>query len=99
MNTINKTYSPYSIQSMRAVLKNSLRGYTRVTNQILHTLEQLGFEIRRASNHYILTTHTSNYSDKVPDRILVFSLSKTPSDKRAGLNIASTICNTIEQYL
>ena len=42
---------------------------------------------------------SSFFSDKVPDRILVFSLSSTPSDKRAGLNIASTICNTILMYL
>lgn len=99
MNTTLKNYSFNGIESLRSILKSALRGYTSITPQILETFALLGFEISRKQNHYILITHTSSYSDRYPDRILVFSVSNTPSDKRAGLNIASTICNTIQMYL
>lgn len=99
MKTILKNYSFDGIESLRSVLKSALRRYTSVTPRILETFDLLGFEVSRKQNHYILITHTSFYSDKHPDRILVFSLSNTPSDKRAGLNAASTICNTILMYL
>lgn len=99
MKTTLKNYSFTGIESLRCILKTILRGYSSVTPEILSSFENLGFEVSRKHNHYILITHSSNFSNKYPDRILVFSLSKTPSDKRAGLNLACTICNAIQMCI
>lgn len=84
---------------LRDGLKVILTGYKTVTPAILAELGHMGFQVSRKSNHYVLITHTGFFSDRYPDRTLVFVLSKTSSDRRAGLNLVSIICRTIKMYL
>jgi len=69
-------------------LKKILAGYTSWTPKIYNELRDLGFEIDDKRKHAILKIN-------VDGKTFVFSISKTPSDKRAGMNNASIIYRTI----
>lgn len=69
-------------------LKRTLGNYTTWTPKLERSLKSLGFDIESKRKHAILYYET----DK---RKLVFVISKTPSDKRAGLNNVGIICRAL----
>lgn len=69
-------------------LKRTLGNYTTWTPNLERRLKSLGFDIESKRKHAILYYKT----DK---RKLVFVISKTPSDKRAGLNNVGIICRAL----
>ncbi len=68
-------------------LKALLRGYKNVSGTMKRTLQELGFTIGEDGKHYKLMYYG--------DGRYTFSLAKTPSDGRAGLNIATTIIKKV----
>lgn len=69
-------------------LKETLGNYTKWTPKIERNLKSLGFDIESKRKHAILYYETNK-------RKLVFVISKTPSDKRAGLNNVGIICRAL----
>ena len=69
-------------------LRRTLGNYTMWTPKLERSLKSLGFDIESKRKHAILYYEIDN-------RKLVFVISKTPSDKRAGLNNVCIICRTL----
>lgn len=69
-------------------LKRTLGNYSTWTPKLERSLKSLGFDIESKRKHAILYYET----DK---RKLVFVISKTPSDKRAGMNNVGIICRAL----
>jgi len=69
-------------------LKRTLGNYTAWTPKLERSLKSLGFDIESKRKHAILYYGIDN-------RKLVFVISKTPSDKRAGLNNVGIICRAL----
>lgn len=82
------TSQKVSMEILRESLKTILRNYSVMNPKVKAQLIQLGFEVSRNRKHSILIFHVNG-------KTLTFPLSNTPSDKRAGLNMASIICNRI----
>ena len=61
-------------------LKNIMKGYTKVTPVIRKRLKKLGFSITDGSKHYKVYYGA--------DESHPYVMAKTPSDYRAGLNVA-----------
>ncbi len=74
-------------RSSRETLKELLRDYKSMDAKVRKGLEDLGFEIEEEGKHYKLIYQG--------DGRYTFSLSKTSSDHRAGLNMASDIAKQI----
>lgn len=68
-------------------LKALLKGFKCVTAPMKRSLQDLGFEFRESTKHYKLVY----YGD---DRYIA-TLSKTPSDARSGMNLASSMIKTM----
>ena len=68
-------------------LKVLLKGFKCVTAPMKRSLQDLGFEFRESTKHYKLVY----YGD---DRYIA-TLSKTPSDARSGMNLASSMIKTM----
>lgn len=75
------------LQAKREALKEALRGYTSMTKDVLHTLTSLGFEVSEDGKHHKLTYQN--------DDRYTFSLPKSGSDWRGGLNAASDISKRV----
>ena len=73
---------------MKKQLKLLFRGYRNLTPSLKSELEDLGFLLKRQNKHIVLTY-------MVGDRQLCFSIPKTSSDWRMGLNFASEVFNAI----
>jgi len=71
----------------RERIKTILKGYRTLTGSLRNELEALGFEISEDGKHY----KWSYYGD----HRYVETVSKTSSDGRAGMNIASAIDNLV----
>ena len=71
----------------RAELKDLLRGSKTVDSRIRRSLEKLGFEISEDGKHYKLVFQG--------DDRYTFSLAKSGSDRRGGLNAASDIARLL----
>ena len=71
----------------RKVLKELLRGSTTVDSRISRGLEQLGFEVSKDGKHYKLVFQG--------DDRYTFSLAKSGSDWRGGLNAAGDIARLL----
>ena len=69
-------------------LKRTLGNYTTWTPKLERSLKSLGFDIKSKRKHAILYYETEK-------KKLVFVISKTPSDKRAGLNNVGIICRSL----
>ncbi len=75
--------------TLRTELKRLFRDYRTMTPKLESRLDQLGFFVIRKKRHVILC-----YSN--PDgQQMHIPLSSTSSDKRAGLNMASKIANSV----
>lgn len=68
-------------------IKRVLSGASRITGSEIRELEKLGFAIEDGGKHYKATFGE--------DPRLTFTLPKTPSDHRAGKNLASDIIRTL----
>lgn len=68
-------------------LKSILRGYKTMSKEVRDGLLELGFSITEDGKHYKLVYRS--------DGRYVFSMPKTSSDHRAGLNLASDIAKRI----
>lgn len=75
------------LKDKREEIKSILRDYTSLDSKTRQFLESAGFSISEDGKHYKLTY--------MQDDRYVFSLSKTGSDHRAGLNMASDISKRI----
>lgn len=64
-------------------MKDILRGYQSMSNRTRKSLEDMGFSIEDDGKHHKLTYRG--------DDRYTYSLSKSSSDHRAGLNAASDI--------
>lgn len=73
--------------SKREEIKEILRDYKEMNKSKKENLESMGFTIEDGGKHYKLTYHD--------DTRYIFSLSKTASDYRSGLNLASDISKKI----
>ncbi|MGJ3250497.1 MAG: hypothetical protein ACFE0J_05110 [Elainellaceae cyanobacterium] len=71
----------------KSQIQNLFRSYTSMNPKIKSALETMGFEIVAQSNHYKIV-----FRD---DPRYTFTFAKTPSDRRAGRNIARDICNKL----
>ena len=69
-------------------LKRTLGNYTTWTPKLERSLKSLGFDIESKRKHAILYY-------EMEKKKLVFVISKTPSDKRAGLNNVGIICRSL----
>ncbi|MGJ3249051.1 MAG: hypothetical protein ACFE0I_23635 [Elainellaceae cyanobacterium] len=80
-----------SVQTRRDEIKSEIqylfRSYTNMNAKTKNALEAMGFEIIAQSNHYKIV-----FRD---DPRYTFAFAKTPSDWRAGRNIARDICNKL----
>lgn len=83
---ISGDYSEFS-RNGREKLKSLLRGYKTMTKEIKDGLIEMGFSITEDGKHYKIVY-------KSDDRY-VFSVPKTSSDHRSGLNLASDIAKRI----
>jgi hypothetical protein len=70
---------------IRSKVKELLRGYQSMDQKTRRGLEEIGFFITEDGRHYKITYQN--------DSRYTFSLSKSGSDNRGGLNAASDICN------
>lgn len=75
------------VELLREQLKSILRDYKSMDSKIKAGLEEIGFEISENGKHYKLVFQG--------DERYTFSLAKTASDHRGGLNLASDIANKI----
>lgn len=71
-------------------LQTLFKGYKCIDHKMESALNGWGFCMQRQKNHVVLFY-------RVGTKNLVFTVSKSSSDKRAGLNLASIIYNTINQ--
>ena len=71
--------------SKRDELRELLRGYKNMTKDIRDGLKELGFSVSEEGKHFKLTFQG--------DERYTFSLPKSGSDHRGGLNAASDISN------
>ena len=71
----------------RARLKKLLRGSKTVDSRVRRGLEKLGFDLSTQGKHYKLVFHG--------DRRYTFTLAKSGSDHRGGLNAASDIARRL----
>ena len=69
-------------------IKNTFKGYKRVTTTMLKTLEGYGLVVNGQGKHYKVY-RIDNIGGFV-------TLAKTPSDNRSGLNISRYIIQLIE---
>lgn len=83
----NNNFSPDFPIKGRETLKTLLRGYKSMSKEIRDGLTNLGFSISEDGKHFKAVY-------KGDDRY-TFSISKTSSDVRAGLNLASDIAKRI----
>jgi hypothetical protein len=74
--------------TFRKDLKKILTGYSTWNSKIIQNLEGLGFLVEMNRKHAILKIN-------INDKKYMFVISKTPSDKRAGMNNVSIICRTL----
>jgi len=74
-------------KELKEELKETLRNYQSLDAPTRRKLEEMGFSIQSDGKHHKLTYHN--------DTRYVFSLSKTSSDHRGGLNISSDISKTL----
>ena len=74
--------------TFRKDLKKILTGYSTWNSKIIQNLEELGFLVELNRKHAILKINMNN-------KKYMFVISKTPSDKRAGMNNVSIICRTL----
>lgn len=72
---------------IKSQIQNLFRSYTSMNPKLKGALETMGFEIVAKSNHYKIV-----FRD---DPRYTFTFAKTPSDRRAGRNIARDICNKL----
>lgn len=72
-------------------LKRILIGYTSWDSKTVRNLEKLGFDVETNHKHAILRIDYDN-------KKYTFAISKTPSDKRAGMNNVSIIYRTMFRY-
>ncbi|MGB5972387.1 MAG: hypothetical protein WBG38_03655 [Nodosilinea sp.] len=68
-------------------LQSLFRSYTGIDSRTKRALEHMGFEIVSENTHHKIIFYQ--------DRRYIFSFSKTPSDWRAGRNIARDLCHLI----
>lgn len=69
-------------------LKKILTGYSTWNSKIIQNLEDLGFTVEMNRKHAVLKF-------SLDEKKYMFVISKTPSDKRAGMNNVSIICRTL----
>lgn len=62
-------------------LKQILRNYNRMDRQTRRRLNAMGIQVADSKNHYHLVYNGKHYI-----------IAKTPSDHRAGMNVAAIIC-------
>lgn len=67
-------------------LKRIFKGRQTITPRMKAQLESLGFSVLRKKKHIVIA-----YGKRQ------FSVSKTPSDYRSGLNLVTTIIRTVRQ--
>ena len=75
--------STFEAETMKSRITDILRSYTSLTPTIKNELESLGFEISVEGKHYQIMYHG--------DDRYTFTLSKSGSDNRGGLNAAKDI--------
>ncbi|AMB47731.1 hypothetical protein Y590_22503 [Methylobacterium sp. AMS5] len=75
------------LNNRREKIKAALRGYSSMTKATSDSLTEMGFDISEEGKHYKLTYNG--------DGRYTFSLSKSGSDHRSGLNLASDISKTV----
>lgn len=82
-------HNDYQAQSEKRAgrLEQLFRSYDRMDSRTRQALKELGFEITEEGKHYKL----KYYGDKR----YVFSCSKTPSDRRSGMNQAKKISRKV----
>ncbi|MCM1981636.1 hypothetical protein [Lyngbya confervoides] len=84
---VHSNYSGHYREEFKAEIQNLFRDYKSMNSRTRKALKRLGFEIvSDNSNYKMIFQQDSRYT---------VSFSKTPSDWRAGRNIASDICNLI----
>ena len=72
----------------KRALKNTFKGYKRVTSSMIRTLHDYGLTVNCQGKHYKIYRN---------DNIGGFvTLAKTPSDNRSGMNISNYIIQLIE---
>lgn len=69
-------------------LQGIFRGYKNITSKMENQLKRMGFVLVRNHTHCVLEY-------VINGKKCVFVIAKTPSDGRAGLNVASKICMTL----
>jgi uncharacterized phage infection (PIP) family protein YhgE len=74
-------------EEIKAEIRNLFRDYRRMNSNTKNALERMGFEIVSENSNYKMIFHG--------DSRYMISFAKTPSDFRAGRNIASDICNLL----
>ncbi len=74
-------------ETLKAEIQSLFKDYKKMNEQIRNELERMGFEIVSEKNHYKIRFREDN-------RYTV-TFAKTPSDHRAGMNIARDICNLL----
>lgn len=62
-------------------LKQILRNYNRMGKKTRKKLNAIGISVVDSKNHYHLIYNSKHYI-----------IAKTPSDRRAGMNVAAIIC-------
>lgn len=83
----NNNVHPSGRREIKEKIKRILKGYKKLDSNTRRELEEVGFSISEDGKHYKIVFCN--------DEKLSFSLSKTSSDHRAGLNLASDICKML----
>ncbi|NJP11694.1 MAG: hypothetical protein HC866_21325 [Leptolyngbyaceae cyanobacterium RU_5_1] len=74
-------------EEIKTEIQNLFRDYRSMNSSTRNTLERMGFQIVSENNNYKIIFHG--------DSRYMIAFAKTPSDWRAGRNIASNICNLL----
>lgn len=75
------------MKKFRCELKNALKSYSGMTKTLRRKLSSLGFTITDGGKHYKLYFREDKHHS--------YTLSKTPSDSRSGLNFATDVLRMI----
>ncbi|MGB3312754.1 MAG: hypothetical protein WA939_13720 [Nodosilinea sp.] len=86
-DVVNNNSSGSLREDIKADINSLFRDYTSMNSKMKQALKRLGFELVADNSHY-------KFVFCQDDRYTVF-FSKTPSDRRAGRNIAKDICHVI----
>lgn len=83
--TIKEAPMPFT----KTDLKKVFSGYRTLSPKMMKKLHVWGFSIKRTSGNHMILAYT------LKGKVFCFVASKTGSDRRAGLNLACVIYNTL----